>query len=70
MRRGLLVGGAIVASAGVGLCVGLRFIDGEAVWMVGYIPLAIGLGMLAIGLVVGSPTGQPPRLAGGGRDSV
>jgi hypothetical protein len=61
-RQGLLAGGMITAGSGIGLIFGLRFIEDEAVWMVGYIPLFIGLGMLAYGLVMarGKGPGTPP----------
>jgi len=45
-RQGLAVGGLVLAGTGVGLLLGLRFIEDEAVWMVGFIPLAIGVAML------------------------
>lgn len=57
-RRALLVGGVLFASVGVGLVFGLRFLDGDPVWMVGYIPLSIGVGMLALGAL------SPARSAG------
>lgn len=49
-KQGILAGGLIVAGVGVGLLLGLRFIDDESIWMVGYIPLGIGAGMLLYAL--------------------
>jgi Flp pilus assembly protein TadB len=49
-REGVKLGGLITAAVGLGLIFGLRFIKGEDVWMVGYIPLAIGIVMLLYGL--------------------
>ena len=62
-RQGLLAGGLIVAGAGLGTVFGLQFIEGEAVWMVGFIPLFIGLGMLLYAVVV-SPGKNPVPPAG------
>lgn len=45
-RQGLIVGGLVLAGTGVGLLLGLRFIEDAAVWMVGFIPLSIGVAML------------------------
>lgn len=45
-RQGLVVAGVVLAGTGVGLLLGLRFIEDEAIWMVGFIPLAIGIAML------------------------
>lgn len=50
-RQGMLAGGLIVAGTGAGMLLGLRFIDDEAIWMIGYIPLFVGLGMLAYALL-------------------
>jgi hypothetical protein len=66
-REGVKLAGLITAAVGVGLIFGLRFIEGEAVWMIGYIPLFIGLVMLAYGLFFAPkeppqrPQDTPPR---------
>ena len=66
-REGVKLGGLITAAVGVGLIFGLRFIEGEDVWMIGYIPLFIGVVMLAYGLFFAPkeppqrPEGTPPR---------
>lgn len=54
-RRGLIVGGLIVAGTGAGLLVGLRFIEDMDVWMVGFIPLGVGIAMLGYALFTDSP---------------
>ena len=65
-RQGILTGGMIVAGTGLGLLVGLRFIEGDAVWMVGYIPLFIGVAMLLYALLLApnDRPGAPPPGAG------
>lgn len=59
-RQGLLAGGMIVAGAGLGTIFGLQFIEDEAVWMVGFIPLFIGLGMLLYALMAPGKNPEPP----------
>ena len=62
-RQRLLAAGMIIAGTGVGLLLGLRFVEEEAVWMVGYIPLSIGVGMLLYALVLApnkAPVAPPP----------
>lgn len=49
-REGLKLTGLILLGIGVGLLVGLRFIEDADVWMVGYIPAGLGAGMLLYGL--------------------
>lgn len=62
-REKLLVAGFIFIGIGVGTCFGLRFID-NAVWMVGYIPLGVGLGMLLNGFFFAAkPNPEPPATA-------
>jgi hypothetical protein len=56
-RQGLMAGGLITAGAGVGILIGLRFIEDAAVWMVGYIPLLVGAGMLLCAFLI-SPRGD------------
>lgn len=57
-RQGMIAGGFITAGVGVGLVFGLRFIEDESVWMVGYIPMFIGLAMLGYALFL-APKGMP-----------
>jgi hypothetical protein len=59
-REGLKIGGFVTAAVGVGLIFGLRF-TGEDVWMIGYIPLAIGAALLLYGLFLApkEPAGPP-----------
>jgi Flp pilus assembly protein TadB len=58
-REGVKLGGLITAAVGLGLIFGLRFIKGEDVWMVGYIPLAIGIVMLLYGLFLAPREPEP-----------
>ncbi len=61
-RQKLLVAAFVIFGSGVGLCVGLQFIAGS-VWMVGLIPVSIGLSMLAYGLLFAAkPNPGPPPL--------
>ncbi len=50
-RQGMVATGFILSGVGVGLIFGLRFIDDADVWMVGSIPLFIGLAMLTYALL-------------------
>lgn len=65
-KQGMLASGLILAGTGAGLLLGLRFIEDEAVWMVGYIPLAIGIAMLAYALMLAPDVPGRPRVRGGG----
>lgn len=60
-RAKILVAGFIFTGVGIGLCFGLRFIEG-LLWMIGYLPIAIGLSLLAYGLLVAAKPkpGEPP----------
>lgn len=63
-NRGILWAGAITASSGLGLLLGLWTL-GRGVWLLaGFLPLSVGLGMLAIYYVTrGSvPEGLEPRM--------
>jgi hypothetical protein len=62
-REAVKLGGLVTAGVGVGLLFGLRFIEGEKVWMVGYIPLFIGVVMLFYGLFL-APKEPPQRPEG------
>ena len=57
----LRIYGIIILFVGVGLCVFLNGVSGEAkVWMVGLLPCAAGLGLLASSMVVRPPSEAPP----------
>ncbi len=60
-RQKLLVAGFIILGTGVGMCVGLQFIN-DSIWRLGLIPLSIGLSMLAYGFLFAGKTnpGPPP----------
>lgn len=45
-RQGLMVGGLVTLAIGIGFMVGFRWIDDE-VFMIGAVPTAIGLAMIA-----------------------
>lgn len=63
-RQKLLVAAFVIAGVGVGTCLGLQFI-GDSFWMLGLIPLSIGLCMLAYGLLFAAkPDPGPPPLGG------
>lgn len=65
-REKVLTAAFVIAGVGVGICVGLQFIEGS-VWMVGLIPTSLGLSMLAYGLLVAPrPKPEPPSKPGGG----
>ncbi len=61
VRQKLTVAALVFVGTGVGTCIGLQFISGS-VWMVGFIPLSIGLCMLAYGVLFADKlkTGPPP----------
>lgn len=60
-RQKLLVAALVFLGIGVGACVGLLFL-GNSIWMLGFIPIGIGLGMLLGGLLFAgkSDPGPPP----------
>ncbi len=61
-RQKLLVGAFVLLGTGVGTCIGLQFI-GNSIWMVGFIPLSIGLCLLAYGfLIAAKPNPGPPPI--------
>jgi len=60
-RRGFLVGGLIVASAGLGLSVLLAAIVHENIWTVGLIPLLIGCVLFFTGLSTNRGSAGPNR---------
>ena len=64
-REGLKLGGLVTAGVGVGLLFGLSFITEDAVYTVGYIPLAIGVAIFIYGQWM-APTGTTSRGDGPG----
>jgi hypothetical protein len=59
-REKLLVAAFVFLGTGVGACIGLQFIGGSF-WMLGFIPVGIGLSMLAYGfLFAAKPNPGPP----------
>jgi hypothetical protein len=64
-REGLKLGGLVTAGVGVGVLFGLSFVTEEAVYMIGYIPLAIGVAIFVYGQWM-SPTGVASRGNGPG----
>jgi hypothetical protein len=61
MRQANLIGGFVLIGVGVGLIFGLSWIA-EGIWMVGYIPLFIGIMLMIYALFV-APHTQPKRPA-------
>ena len=51
-RRGLLIGGFITLFTGIGIFVSFYFLSGLDVASIGFIPFAIGLGMLLSSLLI------------------
>lgn len=60
-REKLLVASFVILGIGVGTCIGLQFISGS-IWMVGLIPVCMGLSMLTGGLFFANKSnpGPPP----------
>ncbi len=59
-REKLLVAAFVILGTGVGICIGLQFIS-DSFWKVGFIPVSIGLSMLAYGfLFAAKPNPGPP----------
>ena len=56
-RQSSLAGGFVLMGVGVGMLLGLQWID-EGVWMTGYIPLFIGIAMMVYAQFV-APRGVP-----------
>jgi hypothetical protein len=74
-REGLKLGGLITTALGIGILVGLRFVDTGTLSLsaVGWIPLAIGLVLLLYAYVLypeppSLGRGAPPVPSGGGGD--
>lgn len=62
-KQSMVVGGMVLAGVGVGLLFGLRFIDGTAVWMVGFIPLGIGAAILLYWILFAPDAPDRPQMA-------
>ena len=60
-RQKLLVAGLIILGVGVGTCFGLGFISKE-IWMLGYIPVAVGVSMLIGYFLVAKPAPEQPPM--------
>ncbi len=58
-REKLAVGGIVTLGVGAGSCLGLSFLS-SSVWMLGLLPLTLGLCMLGYALLVGKPSLDPP----------
>lgn len=59
-RQKLVVAASVFVGVGVGSCIGLMFL-GNSVWMLGFIPVSIGLSMLTFGfLFAAKPKLGPP----------
>jgi len=56
-RQSSLLGGFVLLGVGAGILLGLQWIP-DGVWMVGYIPLSIGVAMMIYALFV-APRGAP-----------
>jgi hypothetical protein len=62
-KEGAKLAGLITLGVGAGMLVGLRFIEEEAIWMTGWIPFAIGVGLLLYGFLL-APKGKGEQEAG------
>lgn len=62
-RHKVLTAGFIFVGTGIGFCVGLLFVGGVA-WMLGFIPLSIGLCMLVYGFLIAAKPGTEPPPVG------
>lgn len=61
-REKVLVAAFVIGGIGVGTCIGLQFV-GNSIWMVGLIPVSLGLSMLVYGLFFAAkPDHGPPPL--------
>lgn len=50
--EGLKLAGIVTLAIGAGLLFGLRFVEGVAVWQVGWIPIGLGAGLLVYSLLL------------------
>lgn len=48
-REGLKLGGLMMLAIGIGFMIGFQWLD-DGIWMIGAVPTAIGIGLLAYGL--------------------
>ncbi len=51
-REGLKLGGLLTLLAGVGFMLAFAWMDDEPIWMIGWIPVAIGLALVIYGLLL------------------
>ena len=58
-REKLMVAAFVIVGTGVGGCVGLQFVGGS-VWMLGLIPVCVGLSMLLYGILASKPNPELP----------
>ncbi len=58
-RQKLLVAGFVILGVGVGIVVGFQFI-GDSIWMLGLIPVCVGLSMLAYGFLFAAKQDPAP----------
>jgi hypothetical protein len=56
--HGRKLSGLVTAAVGVGILFGLRWIDDQPIWMVGYIPLAIGLAIFLYAVFLSPKPGR------------
>ena len=58
-REKLRVAAFVLLGVGLGMCVGFQFI-GDAVWMLGFIPIGLGVFMFLFGILTPKVTPGPP----------
>lgn len=61
-KRAIQITGVLFTAMGAGMLSGLRFIQDEPIWMVGYIPLSIGIGLMAYGFLMAPNVPDVPRM--------
>jgi len=61
-RQSSIVGGFVLLGVGAGMLLGLRWIPEDGLWMVGYIPLFIGIALTVYALFVAPrDVPKPPK---------
>ena len=55
-REGLKLGGLLTTFTGIGCLIGLRFIEDEAIWLLGWVPTLAGLAILLYALILAPRT--------------